>query len=254
MATMRHDAKEPAPVDDQKKLVKTLTFGIGKPHAWNDESSQPIELDPEVMKKVFGHIQRASEAFAHACNIAAAHRYVKEVLGVAKKDPDLNSGNKALRRKSKDSEMLSGGVLSQTEGVVKAQFTGEHGKALLLQGSRQLPTFRTDGTSPIPVRADITKLRRVGDEFYLVVQLFSEEWAKHEQVPHWLAFRIKAKPRDRTLRSQLDKTFRGEWEKKSSRILPKTKTSPYRGQLMVEFTPSPFKPLQDDVVMGIDLG
>jgi putative transposase len=239
----------------ENTLVKTLTFGLGKVHGYSPKQKEFVELSDDERKKVYNSLREVAETIGQACNIEAAKKYAVEVLGVPKADQGaFKVSNPAIRRRLERADMIGGGTLSQVYKMVEPHFQGEHRKALLMTGERRLPTHRTDGTHPIPVRADVTRLVRGEKGYWLCQQIFSTEWGQQNQLPIWVAFPIKVKKRDKTMLSQLEKVLTEEWKMLTSRLMRDPLRRTWRGQLMVRYVPDPYKELSPRTILGIDLG
>ncbi len=242
-----------------KPLNKTLTLGLGRPFGFDKRKTELIPLADEDLKKVYNAIRKASTTYAKLCNRITAHIYAQRILGIQKDDPDAErfTANYApLMQEMKLEDCLSGSVKSQSYGEAKSHFSGEHGRKLLFEGSRQLSIHKTDGTHPIPIRAAEAVLFEQEERFYLAGQLFSQEWAKANGLHTWLAFPLHIKPRDKTMRTQLLRVIEKEWDLCNARILrnSRNKNPQWLGQIVVKYQPDPYKMLSPDTTMGIDLG
>lgn len=241
-----------------KPLVKTLTFNLGQPLAFDIRSKELSNLEEDERKKVYTSLREGSETFAMICNVETAKEYAKRVLGVPSEHiAAFKPSYKAVKQRLDRQTALSGSILSQTYQLgSKPHFQGEHGKDLLVTGKRQLPTHRIDGTHPIMMRAAETKLIKSDGRFYLATQVFSKEWSDENGISNWIAFPIKIKPRDKTMADQLERVHQGEWTLKNSRLKKNTRTQGARwlGQIVVGYQPEPFKEIDPKIVMGIDLG
>lgn len=248
-------------MDEEKKLFKTLTIPLGNMFGYDKQKKELIPLEEDKRKFIYERLRDVSKIFARICNIITSRLYISKVLGVRKGDDEQNllSGNyKPIIDEMKFAELISGNVLSQTFQESKSHFSGEHGKELLRYGTRQLSIHKTDGSHPIPVRAVGTSIIKKDGVYYLCVCIFNKKWANESGVPSWLAFALKFKPRDKTMASQLEKIIAtgDDWKLKNARILRSTKGHGKRwlGQIMVSYTPQPYKNLDPAVIMGIDLG
>lgn len=246
-----------------KRLTKTLTFGLGKPFGWDVRVKAFVQPTEDQRKAVYVGLRALSRITGQAINILNAREYIRHIMEI----PDgvvqeFKPNNRIVRRELEalgvQVEDISGASLSQTYALgVKPDFAGDHGKRLLMTGDRQLPTHRIDGTHPIYGRGKETILIASDGRYFLVVQLFSSEWAARNDLPSgWVAFSMKIKPRDKTMAGQLDRVIEGQWSLKNSRIFrnPRKRGNAWLGQIVVSYEPEPFKELNTETVMGIDLG
>jgi len=253
-----------AAAHDAKQVTKTLTVGLGKPLGWDVRKKALVDCTKEQRVAIYVALRATSRILAQMINILNAREYARRVMHI----PDEVVDNFKPRYTTIKWEMealgiegpedISGSTLSQTWALgMKPDFAGDHGKRLLVTGDRQLPTHRTDGTHPILGRGKETKIIRLVDRYFLIVQVFSETWAKKHDLPSgWIAFPVKIKPRDKTMAGQLERTIQGEWSLKNSRIRrnPRKRGDRWLGQVVVSYLPEPFKKLDPETVMGIDLG
>ena len=249
---------------DTKTLTKTLTFGLGNPSSYNVKSKQIEPFNDEQRQSVYNGLRDASSVVARVINLLNSREYIRRIMEVPEEvveqfKPNYSLVKNQLKRLGiTEIDDVAGSVLSQTFALgVKPDFQGEHGKGLLLKGERQIPLHRTDGTHPIPQRAKETRLFQIDNVFYVAMQIFAATWAKERDLPSgWLAFPIKVKPRDKTMAGQLTKTMEGEWSLKNARLMrnPRKRGNRWLGQIVVSYVPEPFKKLDKNIVMGIDLG
>ncbi|MBN1866846.1 transposase [Candidatus Sumerlaeota bacterium] len=246
------------PEEPPRALNKTLTFGLGLPLAYDARAKTLANLEDNLLKTVYTSLREASETVAMICNIETAKEYAKRILGVPKEQTDaFKASIPAVKRRLDRKTCLSGDAIGQAYMLgSKPHFMGEHGRELLSKGTRQLSTHRTDGTHPIMMRATGTRLFIDDKTFYIAFRIFSAEWAGKNGVSNWIAFPIKIKPRDKTMRGQLERAIRGEWKLKNSRLRknPRNRAPQWIGQIVVEYTPDPYKTLDPEIVLGIDLG
>lgn len=245
------------------RVTKTLTFGLGNPFGWDTRKKALVDCTQEQRKAIYNGLRATSRILGQAINIQNAREYIRRIMKipdelVAKFKPSNTSIRRELEELGLAVENISGATLSQTYALgVKPDFAGEHGKSLLRTGNRQLPTHRTDGTHPILGRARETLILHLQDQYFLVVQVFSEAWAKKYNLPSgWIAFPAKIKPRDKTMSRQFDRTIQGEWVLKNSRICrnPRKRGNRWLGQVVVSYVPEPYKQLDAETIMGVDLG
>ncbi|MCG3197126.1 MAG: hypothetical protein GHCLOJNM_01610 [bacterium] len=251
------ESEAPLP-ENSKSLTKTLTFGLGQPLGFDVRTKTLLLLQEDQRKKVYNSLREGAETIAMICNVETAKEYAKRVLGVPKEDSErFKPSYKSIKERLDRATSLSGSILSQTYQLgSKPHFQGDHLKDLLLTGKRQLPTHRTDGTHPIMMRAAETVLHEQDGRFYLASQVFSMEWSKESGIPNWIAFPIKVKPRDKTMLGQLLRVSSGEWKLKNSRLRknPRSQGPRWLGQIVVSYEPEPYKSIDPEIVMGIDLG
>ena len=250
--------------EDAQLLTKTLTFGLGNPAALKSKTAELVALTDTQRQAIYNGLRDASTVVARIINLLNSREYIRRIMEVPEELINQFKPNYSLikgplmRLGITEVNQVAGSVLSQTFALgVKPDFQGDHGKGLLLKGERQIPLHRTDGTHPIPQRASETRLFKADNDFYIAMQVFAETWAKGLELPSgWLAFPIKVKPRDKTMAGQLLKTIKGEWKLKNSRLMrnPRAGGNRWLGQIVVAYTPDPFKALNKNVVMGIDLG
>lgn len=250
--------------EEPKLLTKTLTFGIGNPMAFKAKGNELVELTEDQRKAVYNGLRDASVVVARIINLLNSREYIRQIMEIPKEwveqfKPNYSLVKGPLKRLGiEEVEKVAGSVLSQTFTLgMKPDFQGEHKTALIAKGERQIPLHRTDGTHPIPQRAKETRLFQVEKDFYVVMQIFAETWAKKQSLPSgWLAFPIKVKPRDKTMAGQLLKTINREWTLKNSRLMrnPRKVGNRWLGQIVVAYAPEPFKKMDRHIVMGIDLG
>jgi transposase len=252
-----------ATANDAKRLTKTLTFGLGNPFGWDTRKKALVDCTEDQRKAIYIGLRATSRILAQAINIQNAREYVRRIMKI----PDevvakFKPSNTAIRRELEELglpvEDVSGATLSQTYALgVKPDFAGDHRTRLLFTGERQLPTHRIDGTHPILGRGNETQILRLDDRYFLVVQVFSANWAGKYGLPSgWIAFPAKIKPRDKTMAGQFDRTIEGEWVLKNSRICrnPRKRGNRWLGQVVVSYVPEPFKTLNPATIMGVDLG
>ncbi|MBN2314487.1 MAG: transposase [Sedimentisphaerales bacterium] len=248
----------------KEQLNKTLTFGLGKPLGWDIRGKAFIDPTEDQRREIYISLRATSRISAQMVNMLNAREYVRRIMKIPEAFVNEFKGSyipikqelKTLGLEEVDD--ISGATLSQTWALgVKPDFAGEHGKRLLMKGDRQLPTHRIDGTHPIYGRADGTKIILHEDRYFLIVQLFSSKWANKNEFPSgWIAFPVKIKPRDKTLAGQFKRIIDGEWKLKNSHILrnPRKRGNTWLGQVVVSYTPDPFKDIDPKIIMGIDLG
>ncbi|OHB80333.1 MAG: hypothetical protein A2Z25_00375 [Planctomycetes bacterium RBG_16_55_9] len=250
--------------EPKKQLAKTLTFGLGKPLGWDPRCKVFVEPTEDQRRAIYISLRSTSRLLAQIVNMLNAREYVRHIMKIPNDVVEEFKPNytpikrelKALGLEEVDD--ISGATLSQTWALgVKPDFAGEHGKRLLMKGDRQLPTHRIDGTHPIYGRGKETKIILHEDRNFLIVQLFSSKWADTNKFPSgWIAFQVKIKPRDKTLAGQFVRINEGDWKLKNSRILrnPRKRGNVWLGQVVVSYTPAPFKDIDPTIILGIDLG
>lgn len=247
-------------MSSDRALTKTLTFSLGTIRGYQPREEQICELEDSLRKKAYTALRELSEGLAQTCNIQTAMEYIRRILDVPddQKVRFSHSSNPWVRNRIDKVKNMSGTVLNQAWMLgVKPEFSGEHGKKLLRLGKKQLPIHRTDGTHPIYSAAQGSRIFIREKQYFMAVSLFGLEWAQEQGFPSgWLAFPLKVKPRDKTQLEQLDRILKGEWKQKNVRVLRSRRESGARwlGQVVVEYTPEPFKTLEPGTVMGIDLG
>lgn len=243
-----------------KPLVKTLTFGLGEISGYKPRSGKVVPFSEEQRKLIRSVIPKLSAGVAQACNIQIGMEYLNKILDIPKElvEGINHKSNPWLRDKLEYAKILDGRALNQAWKLgTSPEFSGEHGKELLVKGTRQVPMHRTDGTHPIYFAHQGTRIVRHEEAPYLTVSLFTKEWAKENNLPSgWVMFKLKVKPRDKTQLKQLGYIEEGAWKLKNSRIMrSRRKQGPrWIGQVVVEYTPEPFKVLDPETIMGIDLG
>ncbi len=252
------------PDEKTKPLVKTLTFGLGNPLGWDSRQKTFIALTEKQRKATYTGLRATSRIIAQIVNMLNAREYVRRVMKVPEELVDVFKPNyNPIKRELKELGIeevddISGATLSQTYALgMKPDFSGDHGKQLLMTGERQLPLHKINGTHPIYGRGKETKIIEENGKYYIIVAIFSGDWAKKNDLKSgWIAFPIKVKPRDKTMIGQLNHTISGEWKLKNSRIMrnPRKKGNRWLGQVIVAYFPQPFKQLEDTTTMGIDLG
>lgn len=237
-------------------VTKTLTFGLGVISGFDKRKGLFVELSDEQRKKVYSAIRQGFYDFARLCNYTTSLLYTSRILKVDIKDLGFNLGYKLIEEKFDFKNTLCGDIKSQVWGLSKSHFTGEHGKSLMGSGQSVLPTHKSDGTHPIYFHKNAVKLLKIDRAYYMLYHIFSDAWSKEENLPAWMAFRIKIKPRDRSGIDQLEKILSGEWEKGSGQLVRNTrKRGPaYLMHLVVKYEPAPYKELSKETVMGIDRG
>lgn len=248
-------------------LTKTLPFGLGKPLASTPKGQEFQEVSDEQRKAIYRSLKATSRLLAQSINILNAREYIKRIMDISEKDilKKFRPSNTRLKMDLKELgieqiEDISGATLSQAYMLgSKPDFSGEHGKQLLLTGERQLPTHRIDGTHPIFCRGKESCIILRDKKYFLVVQIFSKVWAQKNKLPSgWISFPVSVKKRDKTLHKQMNRILDDEsdWTLKNSRILknPRKRGNRWLGQIVVSYTPEPFKKKDLEVVMGIDLG
>jgi transposase len=248
----------------KKLLTKTLTFGLGSPLGWDVRSKGFVAPTEDQRRAIYASLRATSRLFAQMVNMLNAREYVRHIMKIPEDVAEKFKGKyTAVKQELKTLglekvEDISGAVLSQTWALgVKPDFAGEHGKRLLMKGDRQLPTHRIDGTHPIYGRAAETKIILREDRHFLVVQLFSTNWAEVNALPSgWIAFPVRVKRRDKTLAGQLERIIKGDWKLKNSHILrnPRKRGNVWLGQAVVSYAPEPFRHVDPATVLGIDLG
>ena len=248
----------------KKKLVKTLTFGLGKVMGYDVKKDEFVELSDEQRKNVYVGLRENSRIYGQVTNCLIAKEYCKRILEIPKEfgrtfKPNYFPIKETLEKlKVKGIKYVSGQILMGTFNGMKTVFSGEHGKELLMKGTRQLSTCRIDGTHPVPISAIGTRIKKHNDKYYLIVAVFNKVWVKQENLQSgWIAFPIAVKPRDKTMLGQLDRIIEGEWYLKNSRVFRnrrKKNTHKWLGQLIVAYVPAPYKTLSPDIIMGIDPG
>lgn len=240
--------------ESERVLIKTLTFGLGTVHGFVDD--MPVELEEEQRKRIYICLNDASRTLAQIVNVMVSRRYAREVLNVkAKVVEEFTPNVKAIVARLEGAKALSSYATDEATTLAKSHFSSEHGMELLVKGTRALSTHRTDGTHPICIRARGADLIRHGDKYFLCGGVFRKEWTESEGLPNWVAFPIVAKPRDKTLREQLDRIVSCEWELKNIRFARRAGGGrKWIGQVVVGYTARPNPKLSTSVVMGIDRG
>ena len=237
-----------------------MTFSLGQAHGYQPRKKTPVELEESLRKKAYTAMRELSEGLAQACNVQTAMEYVRRILDVPddQKDKFSHSSNPWVRNRIDKAKNMSGTVLNQAWMLgVKPEFSGEHGKELLRRGKKQLPIHRTDGTHPIYSAAQGSHIFVHEKQYFMAISLFGLDWAKEQGFSSgWLAFPLRVKSRDKTQLKQLDRILSGDWKQKNVRVLRnrRKKGARWIGQVVVEYTPEPFKKLEKGIVMGIDLG
>jgi len=236
--------------------TKTLTFGLGELKGYDVKKKTLIDLEDDVRKRIYQEIFVSFRDFAHLCNFTTALLYAGKILKVTLDQLDVNTGYKLIMEKMNLNSHLSGMVLGQAFGLAKAHFAGDHGKRLMFKGETSLPSHRSDGTHPICFHQRAVKLHKEEHHFYIVYQLFADAWAKQESLPSWIAFQIKMKKRDKTGLHQLERIYNKEWGQGSGQLVRNKRGQgpKYLMHLVVKYEPDPYKALDPETVMGIDLG
>jgi len=241
------------------ELFKTLTIPLGNMYGY--EKNNLIPLDDDKGKKIYNMLREVSQTYAKVCNIITSKMYLREILKIKKDDAEyehLSDNYAPVFEKLKLKNNMSTHVISQSWVESKSHFSGTHKKELLIYGTRQLSIHKTDGTHPIPVRAAGASIIKKDGVYYLCVCIFNKKCADECNIHSWLAFALNFKPRDKTTASQIEKiiTKSEGWELKNVRVLKNLKRHGNRwlGQIVVKYTPQPYKNLVPDIVMGIDLG
>jgi hypothetical protein len=238
-------------------VTKTLTFGLGVMSGFNKRAGQMVTLDDDQRKKAYTSIRQGFYDFARLCNYTTSLLYTSKILKTDLEQLGFNTGYKPIEEKLDLETPLNGMVKNQAWGLAKAHFTGEHGKKLMGSGESVLPTHRADGTHPIYFHKNAVILNKADDGSYqMLYHIFSDKWAKAEDLPAWLAFKIKFKPRDKSGIDQLEKIISGQWQTGSGQLVRnKRKRGPaYLMHLVVKYEPAPYKNISDKCVMGIDRG
>jgi len=236
--------------------TKTITFGLGDIKGYDVKKKELLNLQDEDKQKIRQETLTAFRDFARLCNFTTALLYTGKILKVQLDQLGVNTGYKPILEKLNLTTHLSGMVLNQAFGLAKTHFTGEHGKRLMGKGETSLPTHRADGTHPLCFHHKAIKLHRENNHFFIVYQLFAEAWAKQENLPSWIAFQIKIKKRDQTGLQQLERIYSKEWGQGSGQLLRKKRGQgpKYLMHLVVKYEPEPYKTLDSETIMGIDLG
>lgn len=240
--------------------TKTLTFGLGVMCGFNKRAGKMVILDDDQRKKVYTTIRQGFYDFARRCNYTTALLYTSKILKTDLEQLGFNTGYKPIEEKLDLDTPLNSQVKNQAWGLAKAHFTGEHGKKLMGSGQSVLPTHKADGSHPICFHKNAVKLQQIDDgSFCILYHIFSEKWAKDENLPAWLAFKIKIKPRDKSGTHQLKKILSDEWKTGSGQLVRNKRSrrrrdSAYLMHLVVKYEPAPYKKISDKCVMGIDRG
>ncbi len=237
-------------------VTKTLTFGLGIMSGFDKRKGQLIELDDEQRKKAYTNIHQGFYDFARLCNYTTSLLYTSKILKVDIDALGFNTGYKPIEEKLDLQTALNGMVKNQAWGLAKSHFTGDHGKKLLGLGESVLPTHKSNGTHPIYFHKNAVALHNYNGSYYILYHIFSDIWAKDKNLPPWLGFKIKIKPRDKSGIDQLEKIHSGEWQTGSGQLVKnKRKRGPvYLMHLVVKYEPSPYKELSSTTIMGVDRG
>ena len=239
------------------KAIKTMTFGIGKPQAYFRRAREIKPLEAEQGKLVYESLRNISKCFSQIVNQMIALKFSETVLGIPVKEfTDFKTNYKPIAERLGFYDIIGSGILNQANVLALAHFSGEHGKDLLARGIRQLPTQRTDGTSPIEYYNPAVNIVEQEKKIFLCVCTYPKKFIEDSGLPtQWLAFPMNFNESDKSGLAQMKRVASGEWEYKNARIqrLAYGKNK-WRGQLIVSYEPQPFKPLKENVVMGVDLG
>lgn len=237
-------------------IIKTLTFGLGELKGYDLKNKKLIPLDGNKKKSIYTEIIKSFKDFARLCNYTIALFYINKILKKPLENLGYNKGYKPILENFEFESHLNGKVLSQAWGLANSHFSGEHGKRLMAKGETVLPTHRSDGTHPIYFRSDAVYLHCENNYYYIVYNIFADSWAKNENLPSWIAFRINLKKRDNTGGQQLKNIFENVWQKGSAQLVRNKRKNgtKYLMHIAVKYTPNPHKHLLEDTVMGIDLG
>lgn len=233
-------------------LTKTLTFGLGKIHGFDEK---PYALQADIETKVYSELIIGFRDFARVCNFSSSLLYISKTLNIDLKTIELNKSYGPLLKKIQIDTHLNGKVLSQSYGATKVHFTGCHGERIN-RGEMALPTHRADGKHPLYFRQDAVKIYREENNFYVLYNVFATKWAKVNGFPDWIAFPIIVKNRDKVSKTQLENILNGVWKQGGGQLVknPRTSRRKYIMHLSVKYDPQPFKALSNQVVMGIDIG
>jgi len=233
---------------------------VGQPCGWNQKLNTLIPWTDEQRKLAYIKIREGSTLFARLCNSILARKYSIKILKI-EKGTDLAKAFAAtsyveiLKSLGVTQTPLSGDVLSQSEGETNSKLAGEHAKSLLRTGNRQLSTFRTDGTYPIPIRADGVALIKEGKDFCLVTTLFGKAWADAHGLDFRVAWPLRVKPRDKAMAGQLDRIQKKEWKLLNARIRRNERgRTAWEVQIVTSYAPAPIPQMTDQVILGVDLG
>jgi IS605 OrfB family transposase len=244
------------PIGMKIMATKTLTFGLGVMSGFDKRSGQLVELNDQQRKNAYKAILQSFFDFARLCNYTTSLLYTSKILKTDIKALGFNTGYKLIEEKLDLETPLNGEVKNQAWGLAKSHFTGEHGKKLMGSGQSVLPTHKSDGKHPLCFHKNAVLLNRFNGSYYILYHIFSNKWAKEQDLPAWLAFKIKIKLRDISGIDQLEKIINGEWEKGSGQLVKnkRKRGSKYLMHLVVKYEPSPYKELSKTIVMGIDRG
>lgn len=237
-------------------IIKTLTFGLGEIKGFNIKNKELFQLDDDKKKNIYTEIIKSFRDFARLCNYTTALLYTNKILKVPPERMGYNKGYKPIYKNFKFESHLSSKIRNQAWGIAKSHFSGEHGIDLMVKGETVLPTHRSDGTHPIYFHQDAVKLHYENNCFYIIFNIFEKDWAKKENLPSWIAFRINLKKRDKTGGQQLQNVTENVWQKGSAQLVRNKRKNgtKYLMHIAVKYTPSPYKYLSKNTVMGIDLG
>lgn len=242
---------------ETKKLVKTLTFGLGTMSGYDKQSGEFLVLDEDSRKKIYNNLSRCFYDFAKLCNYTTALYYSQRILHVPLKEMGYSKSYTQIIEKMNLNTPLASRVLNQAHNLAETHFSGDHGRSLM-KGERVLSTHRADGIHPIYFHKDATELKKKDKKYYICYNIFSVEWAKANDLPHWIGFEIKIKDRDKTGIEQLERVVNNTWQKGSVQLArnrrSRSKYGKYLTRISVKYEPDPFKNLSRDTIMGVDLG
>lgn len=240
-----------------RRIKKTLTFGLGNIKGYDRNTGVFVPLMDEQRQKVYREIRQGFKDFARLCNYTTALFYSSRILQAELRDLGYNTGYKPIVTKLMPNTHLNGMVLNQAFVLAQAHFAGEHGKSLMAKGESVLPTHKANGTHPLCFHRDAVSVIQGEDgHYYVLFHLLAEKWAKDQELPAWIAFPIKIKKRDKTGLEQLDKVIASQWQPGSGQLVRNRREvgSRYLARLTVAYKPDPYRTLDKETVMGIDLG
>ena len=238
-----------------EQLVKTLSFGIQAKtlSGYRSRVNELVPLTEDKRKELLTLLRQESSNIGAIKNIAVAQMYLSNVLDVPKEIADtLKPNYKPIMARIEKPMLLSSSIYDTSLQETRAQFSGQHKKDLLGRGSKQLASFRMDGTCPLPLRDGASNVVEREDGFWYVAALLSREYAKAHDLPTQLAFKIYIKPKDQSSGEELRRMVDGTYDLRSSKLL-RTSRGDWQIRLTFKFTPTP-RVLDESVFMGIDLG
>lgn len=284
--------KEKKAKEDEGKLKRTITFGLGELRGFNPRRNELIELTDAQQKDIYRYLLLCSMKLGQIENVLGSGHYITKTLrkrlpkkllenppvkalfsgisdfsntGARKIFTDIEKVTKKGETKevTKKTEYtlgpddIGGGVMNQAWRLgAGPQFAGKHG-ASLARGEKSIANFRIDGTQQIYCATSCTRLFRAEDKIWLACATFSKTWAKKVGCETgWVAFAVKIEDRDHTLQSWLKKLIDGEWELRSSAISksPKQTGAKWIGRISHAHYPEKQKKLDPNIIMGVDMG